>query len=262
VLGSRSNRWLPGLILVLAVGLAETSAFAIDPFEIQVYDGTANAPGTPGLELHLNHVALGQRTSDSTELPSHRQTHLTLEPSYGVTPFWEIGGYFQTTLRGDGHFDYSGVKLRSKFVTPPKWNEHWRLGLNLELSILPDTYDRDRIGSETRPIIAWENETWMLVVNPILDQSLAGSGASDGPSFEPAATVLLKVQEKFGFGPEYYGNFGPIVSPLAPRAQQHYLYAVESLLFVKNLELQIGIGAGLTPASDPLVVKLITGYEF
>jgi hypothetical protein len=25
-----------------------------------------------------------------------------LEPSYGVTPFWELGGYLQTALRPDG----------------------------------------------------------------------------------------------------------------------------------------------------------------
>jgi len=210
--------------------------------------------------LHVNHVALGQRSVDPPELPPHRQTHFTLEPSYGLTSFWELGGYFQTTLRGDGHFDYSGVKLRSKFVARP--SAHVRLGVNFELSILPDTYDRDRWGTEVRPIAAYEDSTWMFAVNPIVDTSLAGPGFSDGPSFEPAALAMLKAQEKFGFGLEYYANLGPFANPLPLKEQEHYVYEVEYLLFVRDVELQIGIGEGLTPGSNPLVAKMIAGYVF
>ncbi len=250
------------LSLVFAGLTAARPARAIDPFEIQVYDGTANDPGHPGLELHVNHVARGVTESDPPELPPHRQTHFTLEPSYGLLPFWELGGYFQTTLRGDGTFDYSGIKLRSKFVTPPDWHPHLRLGVNLELSLLPDTYDRDRWGTEVRPIAAWENETWLFAVNPIVDTSLAGPGWRDGPSFEPAALAMVKVRSAFGFGLEYYGDFGPIADPLPLSKEQHYLYEVEYLLLIRHVELQIGFGEGLTAASNPLTLKMIAGYEF
>src|SRR5580693_6274454 len=93
------------LPLLAAVPLATRTAAATDPFEIQVYDGTANAPGAPGLELHVNRVFSGLTTAPSPELPPNHQSHFTLEPSFGVLPFWEIGGYFETTLRGDGTFD-------------------------------------------------------------------------------------------------------------------------------------------------------------
>src|SRR5438477_639224 len=39
--------------------LLTAAARAQDPFEIQVYDGTANRPGAAGLEVHLNYVASG-----------------------------------------------------------------------------------------------------------------------------------------------------------------------------------------------------------
>src|SRR4051812_34971910 len=94
-------------LCVLACTLAVREARAADPFEIQVYDATANDPGHAGLELHVNTVASGVREAAPPELPPHRQTHFTLEPSIGITPWWELGGYLQTTLRGDGHFDYS-----------------------------------------------------------------------------------------------------------------------------------------------------------
>src|SRR5580698_3434735 len=112
------------LVLSSALVLATRSASAIDPFEIQVYDGTANSPGSPGLELHVNRVFSGLTTAPPPELPQNGQTHFTLEPSLGITPFWELGGYFQTSVRPDGTFDYAGVKLRSKFVTPRNWQPH------------------------------------------------------------------------------------------------------------------------------------------
>src|ERR1700685_4199886 len=109
-------------LALLAVVLAARTAAGVDPFEIQVYDGNANSPGDPGLELHVNRVFSGLTTAPTPELPQNGQTHFTLEPSLGITHFWELGGYFETTLRADGTFDYAGVKLRSKFVTPPGWH--------------------------------------------------------------------------------------------------------------------------------------------
>src|SRR4051812_6941452 len=78
----------------LLIGVRE--ARAVDPFEIQVYDGTANPRGAPGLELHVNHVASGRKTAAPPELPPHGQSHFTLEPSFGVAPWCELGAYFQT----------------------------------------------------------------------------------------------------------------------------------------------------------------------
>jgi hypothetical protein len=248
------------LIVVSALATAGQAA-AVDPFEIQVYDGTANPPGVPGLELHLNEWATGHRDATPPELPLHGQLHATLEPSFGVLPWWEVGGYLQTSLREDGTFDYAGVKLRSKFVTPDKKSERWRFGVNLELSILPSTYDHDRWGTEVRPIVAWQSDAWLFALNPILDQPLAGTDASQGPSFEPA----LKVARTIGpvaLGFEYYASFGPLGAPLTWRQQEHYLYEVVDLLSVERLELDAGIGEGLTPESAGIVVKVIVGYEF
>src|SRR5271169_3442576 len=112
-----------GVSAAVAVILLATQASAVDPFEIQVYDGTANPPGVFGLELHVNTVPIGLLTSPSPpEYPQNHETHFTLEPSLGLFSWWELGGYFQTALRGDQAFDYAGVKLRNKFVTPPTWD--------------------------------------------------------------------------------------------------------------------------------------------
>src|SRR5260370_32889597 len=127
------------LLCTLCVLLADRPARALDTFEIQVYDGTANAVGVPAVELHLNDWATGRRTATAPELPLNSHFHATLEPSVGLFPFWERGAYLQSSLPADGTFDYAGTKLRSKFVTPRGWNARWRLGFNLELSYRPTT---------------------------------------------------------------------------------------------------------------------------
>ena len=251
------------LPLVCAISTVSSPARAVDPFEIQVYDGTANPPGVPGLELHVNTVPIGLTKSPSPpEYPENQQSHFTLEPSLGLFFWWELGGYFETTLRGDEAFDYAGVKLRNKFVTPPKWDAHWRLGLNIEFSLLPRGYDRDRWGNELRPIVAWENERFEFVLNPIVDSSLAGPDANAGPTFQPCLMAVYKVQDTVSFGFEYYTNLGPFSGFLPLREEEHYLYEVFNLLSVKRLELNAGVGEGLTAGSNRLIFKMILGYTW
>jgi hypothetical protein len=259
----RVRRSLLGLAAVGASTVAPAVALAGDAFEIQVYDGTANAPGVPGIELHLNGWPTGHRTSASPpEAPLHGQYHATLEPSLGITPFWELGAYLQSAVRtDDGVAEWAGVKLRSKLVTPPNWTPHWRLGVNLEASYLPGTYDRSRWGSELRPIVAWQDATWLLALNPILDQSLAAPDASSGPSLQPAAKVAGRLGP-VALGLEYYATLGHVTAVSAPRDQEHYLFEVIDLLSIERLELNVGIGEGLTPASEGLVVKAILGTTF
>ncbi len=244
-----------------AATLISRAAWAVDPFEIQVYDGTANPQGVPGIELHTNAVVKGLTDSTNSELPQNHQLHFTLEPSYGVTSWWEIGGYFQTAV-ADGSFDYAGVKLRSKFVTPPSFHPHLRLGLNLELSLLPTTYDVNEWATEARPIIAFENRYVLLAANPIISTPLAGPYFRQGPTFEPAAMALYKIQERAAIGLEYYGDIGPISNPDPVSEQGHYVFEVMQVLAIPNVELSIGFGEGLTSGSNRFVAKLIVGYTF
>jgi hypothetical protein len=257
---------IPIAAFVVTVALASITparpAFAGDPFEIQVYDGTANPPLVPGIELHLNHWATGNTESTPPEAALHGQFHATLEPSLGILPWWELGAYLQGAVRTDqGVVDWAGAKLRSKFVTPEGWNAHWRLGMNFEVSSLPTTYDHDRWGSEIRPIVAWHNEDWLFVLNPILDQPLAGSDASQGPSFQPALKVARTVGP-IAVGFEYYATLGPLSAILPWKDQEQQVFEVVDLLSVEHFELNVGVGEGLTEASEGVVFKMILGYEF
>jgi hypothetical protein len=241
----------------IAIGTA-SFAGAVDHFEIEVYDGTANLPGSPGLELHLNSWLSGHRTGTPPELPLYGQVHATLEPSFGVTRCWELGAYLQMAFRDDGIIDWAGVKARSKFVFPPDWDPHWRLGANFELAYVPSTYEADRWSVELRPIVAWHDARWLVAVNPIFGVALDGSG---GPSFEPA----LKAARTIGsvaFGFEYYGDLGAVDKVEPIQRQEHYLFEALDVFDVGAFELNAAVGEGLTSSSAGIVVKVIVGYEW
>jgi hypothetical protein len=260
---SHMRRFLTLLASAIWLGaqLAPTRARALDPFEIQVYDATANAPGVPGLELHVNHVFGVPRSVPPPLAAANGQSHFTLEPSIGVTPFWELGAYLQSALLADGSFDFAGVKFRSKFVTPPDWQPHVRLGVNLELSLLPRRFDESGLGAELRPIVAWENESWLFAADPIIEFALRAPGLRAGPGFAPALMGLYKWQAKLAFGLEYYAELGPIARGLSRwSAQEHYLFEVINLMAIPAFELNFGVGEGLTASSSAFVLKLILGY--
>ena len=241
-------------------------ARATDPFEIQVYDGTANKPGVFALELHANSVIRGLRDSTLSapppEAPQDRQTHFTFEPQIGVTDFWEVGGYFQTAILPDSTFYYAGIKLRSKFVSPPSLSKELRFGVNFELSLLPEKFDRDKWGSEIRPMFAWETRSFQLAVNPIIDTSLAGQDRHEGPTFQPAAEALVKWEDRASIGVEYYANIGPFKKPLPLREEEQYVFEVANVLALPRWELNLGVGQGLTDGSNTFIAKTIIGYAW
>jgi len=252
-------------IIALAVGaalaVAAPAARAIDPFEIQVYDGSINAPGVAGIELHANTVVSGRRTAAPPELPPHHQSHFTFEPALGLTPWWEVGAYLQTSLQGDGDYRFAGVKLRSKFMWPSPPSDRLRVGVNVEISRLPEAYDASRWGAEMRPIIGWTSArgTIALAFNPILDVSLGGPDRT--PAFEPALSAAYVIRDLLSVGIEYYADLGPIDGWLPIEEQQHYLFEVVNVLAWKGVEINLGVGEGLTAASNDLVAKTILGFS-
>jgi len=233
-------------------------AWAADAFEIQVYDGTANAPGVMGLELHANDALDGPRTVAPPELPPYHLLHLTLEPSLGLTASWEVGAYLQTAVRPEGGFDFAGAKLRSKLVSPPGWRPHLRLGANVEVGALRARYETQRWGAELRPIVAWEDERWLFAVNPIVGFSLTGGG----PTFEPAAMALIKLPPLVSLGLEYYADLGEIFPTSSRGSREDTLFEVVNLLAIRNVEVNAGVGEGLEGGGRRLVAKMILGYAF
>jgi hypothetical protein len=231
------------------------AARAVDPFEIQVYEGDINQRGQLGLEVHSNVVAdPGPAAADR-----HR-FRLTLEPSWGLHDWWELGAYLQFAFGSDAS-DFGGFKLRSKWMVPQRLTGSFRIGLNVELGRGTAALASDQWDTEFRPILVWTTGRFLVALNPIFGWSLSGPQRSATPDLEPAMKARVDTGLGFGVGLEYYAGLGRPTDFPPVSQQEHILYVIADLLDA-GFELNLGIGRGLTTATNDWAVKAIVGLGF
>jgi len=247
---------------------AASPARAGDLFEIQVYTPDVDAPGHFGLEVHANYTPSGRSTpAFPGETPPDRVFRLTLEPSLGVTDWLELGAYLQSFIGPGTGLQYGGDKLRVKLVVPERAGLPILLGVNLELGRVPTSVDAQGWANEIRPIIGWTDGVWLVDVNPIFGYALSGPDRFR-IELEPAAKLSFNTGKGFALGLEYYATLGFANDLLPLRDQEHLLLAVLDLAAPRGQppsewELNVGVGAGLTPGTPQhSVVKVIFGREF
>lgn len=240
----------------IAFGCACTVAHATD--EIQVYDASIAAVGQFTIQQHLNYVARGQPLPPFPGgFKSDGSLNGTPEFAYGMTEWWELGLYLPFAVQ-DRQFLSDGFKLRSLFVSPNAAQRDFFYGVNFELSYEMPKFAQTRWGLEIRPIIGMRKGDYEFIVNPIVGIGLGRLGVAD---FTPAARVAKKVAQDVQLGLEYYADFGEIGHFAALRNQPHTVFAVTDFK-VGDFDVNFGVGYGLTPASDRVVVKTIVGYAF
>lgn len=231
-------------------------AKAVD--EIQVYDAGIAAPGQWTIQQHLNHVGKGQKEPPFPGgIRSDGSLNGTPELAYGVTDWWELGLYLPFAAQ-DQQILPGGMKLRTLFVTPNAEKRDFFYGVNFEISYATPRFSQTRFGLEIRPIIGVRKNDWEFIINPIIGMGFGQYGEVD---FAPAARIARKVSPDLDLGVEYYADFGEIGKFGSLPTQSHTLFAVADFK-VGVLDVNLGIGYGLTPASDRFVVKTIVGYAF
>lgn len=230
--------------------LIASRASAAQTDEIQVYDGELTAPGKFNLTWHNNFTVGGVTTpAFPGALVADKSLNGVPEWAYGVAPWFEAGLYMPLysigTRDGQTGAMIDGVKLRLLFAVPHADERGFFYGVNFEFSYNAAHWDAQRITSEIRPIIGWHVRRVDIIVNPIFDTAYDGLNNLD---FAPATRVACNLSRAWALAVEEYGDFG---SP-----PTHQLYGVvghES----KTLDLEAGVGFGLTAASDNVTFKLI-----
>jgi hypothetical protein len=244
------------LVTIALVSIGLSAARATD--EIQVYNAGIAAPGQFTIQQHLNYIANGLKTPDFPGgLVSNHSLNGTPEFAYGVTDWWEVGLYLPFAVQ-DHQFLSDAFKLRTLFVAPNADQRNLFYGVNFEFSNTTPKFSQSRFGLEIRPIIGVRNADYEFIVNPIVDISFGQFGEAD---FTPAARLARKVTQDFYVGLEYYGGLGKIGDFAKLSDQQHTLFAVTDFK-AGIFDVNLGLGYGLTPGSDRLVVKTIIGYVF
>jgi len=227
--------------------------------EIQVYNAEIAEVGQWTVEQHLNYTFKGQTQPDFPgALISNHALNGTPELAYGLTDWWEIGFYAPFAVSSGGQFLSNGAKIRNLFVVPNAAKRDFFYGVNFEVSYETSPFSQSRYALEIRPIIGVRNKEWEFIVNPIVDISFGTFGET---TFLPAARIARNLGEDRFIGLEYYSDFGQIGNFLPPSQQSHQLFVVTDFK-VSVFDVELGLGFGLTPGSDPLIAKAIIGYAF
>lgn len=243
--------------LVLATG-APPAAAAL-PDEIQVYLGDVLGDGERGLELHVNTTPSGQGPAYPQEVPTDHGLRVTPELSYGLGHQVDAGLYLPVAHGADGGTRLAGVKLRLKWLplALTETRRHgWFAGANLELAHVAYRYDAARNGAELRPIVGLRSGRWLAAINPVLEWALGGEGRSGVPDFSPQFKLSRDLLPELAVGVEYYGEAGP-VNELLPASRQSQILFLTVDRARGPLPFNIGVGRGLTGASDRWTVKAI-----
>jgi hypothetical protein len=180
-------------VVCVALGLTfaePRSARADDLFETQVFHVRVNEPGQFGAELHSNYVASGA-AREPPELSPNHVLYKLIEPTFGLTKYWEVGDHFQQAVRPTG-LDWGGAKLRTMVIISTPETFPLKLGVNFEGGYTPPAYDPGTWVFEIRPIAEWRLGELDIDVNPIVDFNFQGS-TSGVPRFEPAAAARYTV---------------------------------------------------------------------
>ncbi len=248
------------LAALLVATLGPSPARAVGD-EIQVYTDAIDEAGVFGVELHLNYVGSGRRTSEfAGEIPPHHVFQATPEFSYGLGHGFEAGLYVPFMVAPGGHVFENGLRARMKYIAPHGTGRTVFWGLNGEFGYTAPRVSETAWGLELRPIIGWTDGRWLLVANPVLGFELSG-GASRRPSFDPCVKAAYTVAPGVQAGIEHYAGFGPVGRWASSDEREQQTYVALDIERGK-FGLNVGVGHGWTTPSEAWVVKAIISLPF
>jgi len=210
--------------------------------------------GEYSLEAHLNFNAQGRSESEGTLLPALHQTHLTLEPTVGLSDNFAIGFMFLNAWEPGNSPQFAGWRVLPHVYAPESWHLPVRLGFVAEFSFQNDHYEENTRRMELRPILDKEFTRWQVVFNPVFERALHGPGTQHGRNFEPALLLRLK-RKVFSPSLEYYGGIESInVHPIA-QPEVHQLFLGGDLKTSEAFLVNMGLGFDLGNKGPGVVLK-------
>ena len=248
--------WCAAIVVALLT-LPERAFAQTD--EIQVYDGGLADPGVVNLTLHTNFTPSGVKTPGFPgAVTADKSLNGVPEWAFGVTNWFEAGLYLPLYSRDKSMgWGLDGFKLRALFAVPHADDRKFFYGANFEFSVNAKRWDTTRRTSEVRPIIGWHLKPVDIIINPIVDTAYDGLKNLE---FVPSVRVAYNRSEQWAVAVEEYADFGP-VRKFNPWAEQaHQVYGVVDYSG-KALDVEAGIGFGLTGASDNVTFKLILSRD-
>jgi len=245
--------------IAFALFAAPIAAFA-QTDEIQVYDAAIAERGKFNLMLHNNFTPKGLKEPAFPGAVQSNHTYVGVaEWAYGVTDWFEQGLYLPLySFAPNTGATYNGFKLRWLFVRPHADDHKFVYGVNFEFSVNRPQWDTRHYTSEVRPIIGWHLKPIDIIFNPIMDTSYTGGFKS--LDFAPSVRVAYNFSPKWAGAIEEYADYGPLRDLYPGREQSHQIWAVANHTS-KIVDIETGIGFGLTGASDKVTLKFMISRD-
>jgi hypothetical protein len=273
-------RLFPTALFFLPLFLAQISLAQESPFFV-TYTHHMEEPGDLDIE-----------TSSTTGVPRSGQRFYSapyLEFEYGVTAQWTSELYLEGLSTWGDSTVFTGWRFENRFK--PLKREHWiNPVLYLEYENIneasriqkeiegggPDLSSRNRFLTsehaqelEGKLIFSSDYRDWNISENFVLAKNFSKSeGVEFGYAFgvsRPLATIASGencrlCRENFTAGVEMYGGLGSTLG-FGPHDAAHYVAPVVSWTISDNSTLRVSPAFGLTPESNPVLIRLGYAYE-
>ena len=252
----RMLRPLAAAFVMAVAGASAATAFVYDEFE--VFAPPSGEVGTFEVDQHVNYGLRGRRVLEYPRaLPPRGGTFLNTEISYGVLPWYTLSLELPAAVTRDGRLHDGGFKLRN--IVAIAGSAAWSYGVLLEAQRQPHGFLPHPWGIVASPLVAWRSGAWEAVLNTGFGMSFGARGAT--AVVAPAARLGYALRDDLAIGAEYYGDLDQAGRWSELPRQGHQLLAV-TRIGLGPAGLRLGLGRGLTAASDRWVGTVVVGFEF
>ena len=246
------------IAVFLSVVVGAPAVVSAQGDEIQVYTGGLAPVGVFNLTWHNNYTPDGIKTPEFPgAITSNKSLNGVTEWAYGITDWFEGGLYLPLYSRDENlGWKVDGFKLRTLFAVPDADDRTFVYGVNIEYSFNAKWWDTKRFTSEVRPIVGWHLKQFDLIFNPIVDTQYDGF---KNLIFVPSSRLAYNPSPKWAVALEEYADYGKVSDFALASDQAHQLFAVFD--WAGPLDIEAGVGFGLTDSSDRFQLKLIVARD-
>lgn len=243
------------------IALASNTAYALNYFELETYPYKTASRGEIEVE---NFTTYTSRGSKDLEEPDNNKglARSTLELTYGITDKTEVA-YYRDYERARGeHFEHAASRYRIR----TRFYEKGELPVDLELyaELESPRGEENDLEGELRGIVEMDFGRWTFDVNPIFERVLRGAGPErdEGWTFGYSMALIYRVSESWQPRLDFFGDLGPLKNFESRDAQKHLLSPAVDFRLGHRLFATLGLGFGLTDATERRLVRARLEWEF
>lgn len=246
---------LSAALFALLMTCLPLTAFAVDPFEFQVYGYRTQGKGNLDPELLSSYVVAGQKGEDGA-LGSQSMMRYALEFEYGITDKTDFAYYLNLARPDGGDLQYAGSKFRFRGRFAEAGQLPVDLGWYSEIEWWTSKFNDDVLESEFMLTLQKDVGDWTFIVNaPDIDKVIIGPNHKEVFEVGWRSEASYQMWEHSRLGLQLYGGVGRVDNATPTGQQQHYVIPTLHTVLFNAMPSSLGLGFGLTEGSDFFFLK-------